>query len=900
MQDNGTTNSKFISEPFRTSSSAGERPEDNLVAPLDTGLVLQLADGTIQACNAAAERILGATSQQIQDGTATRFPWRTIREDGSPFPREMHPAAIALQTGQACPKVVMGLYKPDGELIWLQVHAQPLFLTQVSPAQDSTDRAAPLPYATIVTFTDITAQKWQTEHPVKNGFLKSSTLTSDRTSSDLASEPLASSTHPRRIAQQQLDSKRHLESTSPQTVLCVDDNDTNLYITSRLLQEANFTVWQARTGSRALELANEQPDLIILDVKLPDISGTEVCQRLKANPATASIPVLHLSAERITSRDKVEGLDRGADGYLIQPINSEELLATARSLLRLRSAEQVLRRSQERLHRMVETAQIGIAFVQSDGEILEANEALLRMLGYTPEEVREQGLNWKALLPLDVGNDVKDNKLSPDLDNNLNNSNNRSLNNSDDTARQLVVSHQDEPIQQQLQQWGRFEPVEKELVRKDGKRVPVLISGTQLSGEVNEQVTFVVDLSDRKQIEAALQQRTDDLSHANHVKDEFLAVLSHELRSPLNPILGWCRLLQSRKFDPERTAEALATIERNAKLQTQLIDDLLDVSRILRGKLSLNVMSVDLVYIIKAAIETVRLAAEAKSIQFEKMFEPNVGLVTGDAARLQQVVWNLLSNAVKFTPAGNRIAISLSQQGTQAQIQVTDTGRGISADFLPYVFDYFRQADNSTTRRFGGLGLGLAIVRQIVELHGGTVRADSPGEGQGATFTVCLPTSTTPSTAIEQAPASAETLNLSNVRVMVVDDEPDSREFVAFVLEQAGAQVTALSSAVEVLQALPEVKPDVLVSDIGMPEVDGYTLIRQIRMLPPQQDNSAATSKEISCIPAIALTAYAGETNQQQALAAGFQWHLAKPVVPDELVAIVAELAQQSSSRNSL
>jgi PAS domain S-box-containing protein len=408
---------------------------------------------------------------------------------------------------------------------------------------------------------------------------------------------------------------------------------------------------------------------------------------------------------------------------------------------------------------------------------------------------------------------------------------------------------------------------------------------------------------------------------ANRIKDEFLAVLSHELRSPLNPILGWSKLLQSRKFDEAMIARALEIIERNAKLQIELIEDLLDVSRILRGKLSLNVSPVNLVSTIEAALETVRLAVSAKSIQIQTLYEPDVGQVLGDSGRLQQVVWNLLSNAVKFTPNGGRVEVRLSiikqlkvgrlnvdgsehssnlqpsnlQPATQtnlqpstsyAQIQVSDTGKGINPDFLPHVFDYFRQENSSTTRSFGGLGLGLAIVRHLVELHGGTVCAESAGEGQGATFTVRLPLMATQSETKPDSTQPDDAPDLSGIRVLVVDDEADMREFLAFVLKDYGAQVTVVASAFEVLETLRQEKPDILLSDIGMPEMDGYMLIRQIRAMLPEQGGK---------IPAIALTAYAGEVDKTQALSAGFTKYVAKPVEPAELATVVASLSLRGS-----
>jgi len=389
----------------------------------------------------------------------------------------------------------------------------------------------------------------------------------------------------------------------------------------------------------------------------------------------------------------------------------------------------------------------------------------------------------------------------------------------------------------------------------------------------------------RIQMLAREQEARQQAEAANRIKDEFLAVLSHELRSPLNPILGWSRLLRNGKLNAAKTAQALEIIERNAQLQSQLIEDLLDVSRILRGKLSLNITPVNLASTIKAALETVQLAAEAKSIQIQTVFDPTIGQVLGDSARLQQVIWNLLTNAVKFTPDRGRVEIQLQQIGSQALIQVRDTGKGISPDFLPYVFEYFRQADATTTRTFGGLGLGLAIVRHLVELHGGTVQVDSPGEGQGATFTVRLPLikdkSSTHKAEGNSSPFTPESSPLTGIRVLVVDDDVDSREFIAFVLEQLGAQVSTVTSAGEAIASLEQLPPDILLSDIGMPDMDGYMLMRQIRAMPPEQGGQ---------ILAIALTAYAGEIDRQQALAAGFQHHLAKPVEPDELVKVILNL----------
>ncbi|MGJ5675579.1 MAG: ATP-binding protein [Nostochopsis sp.] len=404
---------------------------------------------------------------------------------------------------------------------------------------------------------------------------------------------------------------------------------------------------------------------------------------------------------------------------------------------------------------------------------------------------------------------------------------------------------------------------------------------------------FLQDLADRAAlaiINAQLYQKTaqarQQAEAANRTKDEFLAILSHELRTPLNPILGWAKLLQRGKLNANKTALALETIERNTKLQVQLIEDLLNISRILQGKFSLNSCPVDLKSIIEAAIETVRLAAEAKSIQIKTSFASDVGNVLGDTSRLQQVVWNLLANAVKFTPRGGKVEVKLETSDLSVQIQVKDNGRGINSEFLPYVFDYFRQADSSMTRTFGGLGLGLAIVRQIIELHGGTVEAASPGEGRGATFTVSLPLLAVQTSTTQEEVVTQDMLTLQGIQVLAVDDEVDNLELIAFILEQSGAVVISVSSAQEALQILNQTKPDILLADIGMPEIDGYTLLRQIRTMSPEQGGE---------IPAIALTAYVGEMNQQQALQTGFQLHISKPVEPEELIQAIAQIVKQVS-----
>jgi PAS domain S-box-containing protein len=384
-------------------------------------------------------------------------------------------------------------------------------------------------------------------------------------------------------------------------------------------------------------------------------------------------------------------------------------------------------------------------------------------------------------------------------------------------------------------------------------------------------------------------QAKTEAQTANLIKEQFLAVLSHEIRSPLNPILGWTKLLKSGKLDAASVTRALDTIERNAKLQAQLIDDLLDVSRILRGKINLNFAAIDLSSTIISAIETVELAVQTKNIYIDYINNTTAQnqYCWGDVNRIQQILGNLLSNAIKFTPTGGKISIKLEQVNSHIQITVSDTGKGITPDFLPYVFDYFRQADNSITRKSGGLGLGLAIVHQLVELHHGTVQVYSAGEGQGATFTVALPAykveqvfSQTSISTASNSPAS-----LFGVKILVVDDEPDTRELLQSVLEYSGATVFLAPNASEALSILVKSQPDILLSDIAMPQTDGYKLIRQIREMVPVQ-----SEYKYNQIPAIAITAYASDSDEEKAYAAGFQLHLAKPIDPEDLVNNIAKL----------
>ncbi len=432
------------------------------------------------------------------------------------------------------------------------------------------------------------------------------------------------------------------------------------------------------------------------------------------------------------------------------------------------------------------------------------------------------------------------------------------------------------------------------VVRPDGSVLWVLDDGqfeVDGSGRPLRMRGILRDITEQKVLEAKLEQAHREAEAANQAKDQFLATLSHELRTPLNAILGWASILRGSGLGEAELRQGLEVIERNARIQTQLIDDLLDMSRIISGKMRLDIQPVDPVSFIGAAIDTVRPAAEAKGIRLTSLLDPGTGPITGDPNRLQQVVWNLLSNAVKFTGKNGRVQVLLERVNSHIEITVADTGVGISAESLPHVFDRFHQGDVSPTRVTSGLGLGLAIVKHLVELHGGTVSVSSAGEGQGATFTIALPLTVVQRDAepserlhprgLTPVASAFRRVDLSGVKVLVVDDQVDALELIKRVLEECDAEVLAAGSADEALRALQAAAPHVLVTDIGMPDVDGYELLRRVRAMEPARGGR---------LPAIALTAFARSEDRTRALRAGFLAHVAKPVEPTELVATVASV----------
>jgi signal transduction histidine kinase/ActR/RegA family two-component response regulator len=429
-------------------------------------------------------------------------------------------------------------------------------------------------------------------------------------------------------------------------------------------------------------------------------------------------------------------------------------------------------------------------------------------------------------------------------------------------------------------------------VRKDGTEFPVEISLSPLETEEGPLIASAIrDITERKDAEAErtrlLQERAAHVE-TNRIKDEFLATLSHELRTPLNAMLGWTAMLRDASLEPERVAHALATIERNARAQAQLIEDLLDLSRVISGKLRLELTPVDLTGVVDAAADVVRPAAQARGMELEVVPEQRPIFILGDADRLQQAVWNLLTNAVKFTPDGGRIEVRVHAQDSTAAVTVRDTGRGIDPAFLPHVFDRFRQQDSSTTRAHGGLGLGLALVQSIIQAHGGAVHASSLGPGKGSTFRLEMPLGTSSDRRFTTSRSEDAVADLRGIRILIVDDASDERDLFAEVLSRAGAITETADSAANALRAVDRLRPDVIVSDIAMPGEDGYMFLRKLR---------GHRDPHISAIPAVAVTAHARAEDRQNAFAAGFQRYVSKPVQPKDLVRVVGALLATDSER---
>jgi signal transduction histidine kinase/DNA-binding response OmpR family regulator len=705
-------------------------------------------------------------------------------------------------------------------------------------------------------------------------------------------------------------------------VVLADDNaDMRQYVT-RLLQP-RWEVDAVPDGHAALASLRARPaDLVLTDVMMPGLGGFELLRALRDDPATRDIPVILLSA-RAGEESRVEGLQAGADDYVIKPFSARELVARVEAHLKMKelreradadrrtllALEQTARREAEEKSEALET-------VNRIGQQLAAQTDLTSLVqSFTDEATRLAGAQfgaffynlvddkgeWYTLYTVSGVPRAEFDKFPLPRNTALFGPTFRG-----ERIIRLDDVKQDPRYGQNAPHHGMPRghlPVTSYLavpvVSRTGAAIGGLFLGHEKPGMFGErlepimagiaaQLAIAIDnarlLDEEQRARAAAEA-------ASRAKDEFLAVLSHELRTPLNAVYGWAHILRSGDLRGEAVTRALDVIMRNANAQVQLIDDMLDVSRIVTGKMRLDVRAVDLKAVVEAAIDAVRPAADAKELRLQVVLDPQAFGITGDPDRLQQVVWNLLINAVKFTARGGRIQVLLQRESSHVEISVSDTGQGIAPDVLPHVFERFQQADSTSTRRHTGLGLGLALVRHLVELHGGTVQAASAGEGQGATFTVKLPIAIARADEPAQPRPVSERLSqappttgqaLRGLRILVVDDDRDGLEMVATMLMNSGAEVRTCPSAAEGLDAMRAWRPDVLISDIEMPREDGYTFIRRVRAL----DGGA-----FARTPAVALTAYGRVQDRLRTLSAGFSMHVPKPVDPAELTIVVANLA---------
>jgi len=647
-----------------------------------------------------------------------------------------------------------------------------------------------------------------------------------------------------KLRMSELNYRRHFEAA--RDGLLIIDADTQRIVEANPAMSALLGLKESIEGKELWEIG------LLSDRKV----SAEVFKELKEHGVT------HLDDLPIRTPD---GRERYVEFVCtVYPTNGHQVIqCNVRDITERKRADE----NAARLAAIVESSDDAIVSKTLEGVIVTWNSGAQRIFGYTAEEAI--GKSIQMLMPPD--------------------------------------RVEEEPvILRRLRSGERIDHYESIRVAKDGRRINISLTVSPIRdryGKVVGASKIARDITERKMIEAERERllaseraARADAESANRAKDEFLATVSHELRTPLNAIMGWSHLLRRGKMDEAATARAAETIERNAKTQAQLIEDILDVSRVITGKLRLNIGPVDLASVVNAAIDSVQLAADSKDIHLEVMLDSSARHVAGDSGRLQQVIWNVLSNAIKFTPAGGHVELRLERSNNNAQIRVIDSGEGIGAEFLPFIFDHFRQADGTSTRRHSGLGLGLAIVRHLVELHGGTVRAQSDGKGQGATFTISLPLTVGAErmTALRRDTGTlhlSEDVNaalhplpsLAGLQVLLVDDDRDNLQILSTMLRQQGADVQAVTSAPEALEALRWYDPDVMVSDLAMPGEDGYSLIAKVR------EREAQNGKRIA---ALALTAYVRVEDRARALSAGFNMFVPKPVEPNELIAAIANLAE--------
>jgi signal transduction histidine kinase/DNA-binding response OmpR family regulator len=734
-----------------------------------------------------------------------------------------------------------------------------------------------------------------------------------------------------------------MEAEERINILMVDDSPTNLLALESILDAPDRNLVSAVSGDDALRyLLNNEVAVILMDVYMPDLDGLQTAELIRGRDRSRNIPIIFLTADSTGGRHLSRGYSLGAVDYIVKPIEPDILRSKVAVFVELfkktreveRQAELLEEKNLElenanlaRLNMLIDLGQQLAAehdpwrvlenFCRSARRIVDAQEAAVGLSNNEGETLRHF---FCCATDEDVA--VGSNKGIPKVTERalkylVTKRRPLRLNDSDELLRNngktshLVRSFLGAPILSATGVCGwvyllnklnadDFSEADERLGETLATQVAIAYENAMLYSDAQRHASELQqEITERKQAEEERAQllireqaARADAEQANRTKDEFLATLSHELRTPLSAILGWSHLVRTGKLDEPQMSRAFETIERNARSQSQLIDDLLDVSRIITGKLQIEPRAVDLCTVVEAASDAVRPSIEAKDIKFETVLDKEACLVLGDANRLQQIVWNLLSNAIKFTPTGGRVSAAVKRVGARVRISVSDSGTGITSEFLPYIFDRFRQADGSTTRVHGGLGLGLSIVKHLVELHDGGVEVQSAGKDQGATFTVSLPlssaassdtieTAATPEPESNGLPAGFSKL-LKGLRILVVDDEADSRDLVTAILTRCGGKVRCCESAAEALKTFREWKPDLLVSDIGMPNEDGYELIKKLRKL---------RLKRAKEIPVVALTAYATDDDRERTLSAGFQMHVAKPIEPEALVRSIAGAA---------
>jgi PAS domain S-box-containing protein len=625
---------------------------------------------------------------------------------------------------------------------------------------------------------------------------------------------------------------------SNQKILVVDDNPASLYATVRILKAGGFDVIEADTGTKALAAADKEDiGLIILDINLPDIDGLEVCRRLRARSQTAYLPVIHLTATFISSNDMTQGLSAGGDSYLTHPVDPPVLIATVRALLFARQADIMKRTTDSRFRTIFELASSGIALMDHELVYRDVNPEFCRLAARERSEI--------------IGKSCKD---------------------------LIAPGHEDicKTLHQALADGGRWEG-RMPVARPDGSVAEVDWRIVAENG-VGVRIAIATNVTERERMLESERAARTEAERSNRLKDEFLATLSHELRNPLNAMLGWASVLKRKNVTPAMIEQGLDAIERNSRVQSHLIEDLLDFAGIRFGKMRLDVDVIAPWRTVESAVEVVSTQAQNKGVVIHQHIDDQDAHVMADESRLQQVIWNLLTNAIKFTPTGGRIDVHARVVDGQYEISVTDTGRGISPEFLPQIFERFSQQESGTGKSFAGLGIGLTIVKHLVDIQHGTIEVLSEGVGKGSTFRVRLPlTDKRPSEA-----TTDQTSRLRRLRALVVEDDPDARALIVRILSDAGAQVSDAPNAEAAMSQIRVATPDVLVSDIGMAQLDGYQLMRQLR----------SSGYDADKLPAIALTAFSRTQDRADALAAGFQAHLPKPVKAEALVSAVATLTK--------